>query len=77
MSSVPDAGSASGTGLFDLTGRVAAVIGGAGVLGGTVCRGFGDAGAAIAVLDRSQDRADELVAALKARRSVSKVISGP
>ena len=67
MSSVPDAGSASGTGLFDLTGRVAAVVGGAGVLGGTVCRGFGDAGAAIAVLDRSQDRADELVAALKAK----------
>ena len=67
MSSVPTAGSASGTGLFDLTGRVAAVIGGAGVLGGTVCRGFGDAGAAIAVLDRSQERADGLVAALKAK----------
>ena len=67
MSSVPTAGSASGTGLFDLTGRVAAVVGGAGVLGGTVCHGFGDAGAAIAVLDRSQERADELVAALKAK----------
>ena len=67
MSSVPTAGSASGTGLFDLTGRVAAVVGGAGVLGGTVCHGFGDAGAAIAVLDRSPERADELVAALKAK----------
>jgi len=67
MSSVPTADSASGTGLFDLTGRVAAVVGGAGVLGGTVCHGFGDAGAAIAVLDRSQERADELVAALGAK----------
>ncbi|HEX7472590.1 MAG TPA: hypothetical protein VF323_05880, partial [Candidatus Limnocylindrales bacterium] len=67
MSSVPAADSASGAGLFDLTGRVAAVVGGAGVLGGTVCHGFGDAGAAIAVLDRSQERADELVAALGAK----------
>jgi NAD(P)-dependent dehydrogenase (short-subunit alcohol dehydrogenase family) len=57
----------AGTDLFDLTGRLAAVVGGAGVLGGTVCHGFGDAGAAIAVLDRSQERADELVAALTAK----------
>jgi NAD(P)-dependent dehydrogenase (short-subunit alcohol dehydrogenase family) len=67
MSSVPAAGSASGTGLFDLTGRVAAVVGGAGVLGGTVCHGFGDAGASIAILDRSPERSDELVAALTAK----------
>ncbi len=67
MSGVPAADPASGTGLFDLTGRVAAVVGGAGVLGGAVCHGFGDAGAAIAVLDRSQERADELVAALVAK----------
>jgi NAD(P)-dependent dehydrogenase (short-subunit alcohol dehydrogenase family) len=67
MSGVPAAGPASGTGLFDLTGKVAAVVGGAGVLGGSVCHGFADAGAAIAVLDRSQERADELVAALAAK----------
>jgi NAD(P)-dependent dehydrogenase (short-subunit alcohol dehydrogenase family) len=67
MSSVPAAGSSSGIALFDLTGKVAAVVGGAGVLGSTVCHGYGDAGAAIAVLDRSPERADELVAALTAK----------
>ena len=58
--------SGAGTALFDLTGRVAAVIGGAGVLGSAVCHGYGSAGAAVAVLDRTQERADELVAALEA-----------
>jgi len=57
----------SGSALFDLTGKVAAVIGGAGVLGGAVCHGFADAGAAVAVMDRSRERADELVAALSAK----------
>lgn len=61
----PRAGVA-GTGLFDLTGRVAAIIGGAGVLGSAVCHGFGGAGAAIAVMDRTRERADALVAALEA-----------
>ena len=61
-----DTAAGSGTAaLFDLTGKVAAVVGGAGVLGGAVCHGFGRAGAAVAVLDRTQDRADELVAALE------------
>jgi NAD(P)-dependent dehydrogenase (short-subunit alcohol dehydrogenase family) len=58
--------SGAGTALFDLTGRVAAVIGGAGVLGSAVCHGYGSAGAAVAVLDRTPERADELVAALEA-----------
>jgi NAD(P)-dependent dehydrogenase (short-subunit alcohol dehydrogenase family) len=55
------------TGLFDLTGKVAAVIGGSGVLGGAVCRGFADAGASVAVLGRSRERADEVAAAVEAR----------
>ena len=62
-----DDSSEAGAGLFDLTGRVAAVVGGTGVLGSAVCHGFGDAGAAVAVLGRSQERADELVAALTAK----------
>ena len=45
------------TGVFDLTGRVAAVVGGTGVLGGTICHGLGEAGAAVAVLGRSRERA--------------------
>ena len=69
-------GAAAGTALFDLTGKVAAVIGGAGVLGGTVCHGFGRAGAAVAVMDRSRERADELVATLEAEgtRAVAVVL---
>jgi NAD(P)-dependent dehydrogenase (short-subunit alcohol dehydrogenase family) len=63
MSAIPGASAGAGTALFDLTGRVAAVIGGAGVLGGAVCHGFGGAGATIAVMDRSR----ELVVALEAK----------
>lgn len=55
----------AGMNLFDLTGRVAAVIGGTGVLGGAVCHGLGGAGAAVAVMGRSRERADERVAALE------------
>jgi NAD(P)-dependent dehydrogenase (short-subunit alcohol dehydrogenase family) len=50
--------------VFDLNGKVAAVIGGTGVLGGTLCHGLGGAGAAVAVLGRSRERADARVAAL-------------
>jgi NAD(P)-dependent dehydrogenase (short-subunit alcohol dehydrogenase family) len=53
-----------GTRLFDLSGKVAAVIGGTGVLGGTLCHAFGSAGAKVAVLGRSRERADARVAAL-------------
>ena len=44
------------SGMFDLSGRVAAVIGGTGVLGGAVCEGLAGAGAAVAVLGRSVER---------------------
>jgi NAD(P)-dependent dehydrogenase (short-subunit alcohol dehydrogenase family) len=52
------------TGVFDLGGRVAAIIGGTGVLGGAIAHGLGAAGADIAVLGRSRERADARVAAL-------------
>jgi NAD(P)-dependent dehydrogenase (short-subunit alcohol dehydrogenase family) len=54
------------TGVFDLDGRVAVVIGGTGVLGGSICHGLGEAGAAVAVLGRSEERAASRVAALEA-----------
>jgi NAD(P)-dependent dehydrogenase (short-subunit alcohol dehydrogenase family) len=61
------AGSGTGPALFDLTGRVAAVIGGTGVLGSAVCRGFAGAGAALAVMGRNRERANEIVAELEAK----------
>jgi NAD(P)-dependent dehydrogenase (short-subunit alcohol dehydrogenase family) len=53
-------------GVFDLSGQVAAVIGGTGVLGGAIAHGLGDAGAAVAVLGRSEERAASRVEALRA-----------
>lgn len=52
------------SGLFDLEGRVAAVIGGTGVLGGVLCQGLADAGASVAVLGRSRERGEARAAAL-------------
>jgi NAD(P)-dependent dehydrogenase (short-subunit alcohol dehydrogenase family) len=45
----------SDDGLFSLTGKVAVVIGGGGVLGGAMATGLAQAGADVAVLGRSQD----------------------
>jgi len=56
----------AGTGIFDLGGRVAVVIGGTGVLGGAMCHGLAAAGAAVAVVGRSRERADARVAAIEA-----------
>jgi NAD(P)-dependent dehydrogenase (short-subunit alcohol dehydrogenase family) len=53
------------SGIFDLDGRVAAVIGGSGVLGGAICHGLVEAGAAVAVLGRSKERATARAAALQ------------
>jgi len=55
-----------GMDIFDLTGSTAAVIGGTGVLGGAICHGLGRAGAAVAVMGRSQERGAARVAALQA-----------
>jgi NAD(P)-dependent dehydrogenase (short-subunit alcohol dehydrogenase family) len=44
--------------IFALEGSVAVVIGGTGVLGGAISHGLAEAGAAVAVLGRSQERAD-------------------
>jgi len=54
------------SGLFGLDGQVAAVIGGTGVLGGAISHGLAEAGAAVAVLGRSLERANARVAAIEA-----------
>ncbi|MBA2718035.1 MAG: SDR family oxidoreductase [Chloroflexi bacterium] len=52
---------------FDLNGCTAAVIGGTGVLGGAICHGLADAGAAVAVLGRSVERGEKRAAAVRDR----------
>ena len=54
------------SGLFGLDGQVAVVIGGTGVLGGAICHGLAEAGASVAVLGRSLERANTRVAAIEA-----------
>lgn len=49
---------------FDVTGRVAVVTGGYGVLGGSIARGLAAAGARVAILGRRRDRVEEMVQAL-------------
>jgi NAD(P)-dependent dehydrogenase (short-subunit alcohol dehydrogenase family) len=61
--------------LFDLTGRVAAVIGGTGVLGGAICHGLANAGASVAVIGRSAERGAQRVAALEADGSSAIALS--
>jgi NAD(P)-dependent dehydrogenase (short-subunit alcohol dehydrogenase family) len=52
--------------LFDLSGRVAVVTGGTGVLGGEMARGLALAGARVAVLGRRQALAEEVAAGIAA-----------
>jgi NAD(P)-dependent dehydrogenase (short-subunit alcohol dehydrogenase family) len=51
--------------LFDLTGEVAVVIGGTGVLGGAMATALAAAGAQVVVVGRSQERGQEAVQAIK------------
>jgi NAD(P)-dependent dehydrogenase (short-subunit alcohol dehydrogenase family) len=52
--------------LFDLTGEVAVVLGGTGVLGGALAEGLAQAGASVAVLGRNAARGSARVTAIQA-----------
>lgn len=52
--------------LFDLTGEVAVVIGGTGVLGGALAEGLAAAGAAVAVVGRNAERGEARATAIRA-----------
>src|SRR5512140_1060658 len=49
---------------FDISGRVALVTGGAGLLGTEFCRTLAEGGAAVAVVDLNADAAEKMAAAL-------------
>lgn len=51
--------------LFDLTGKVACVVGGGGYLGGPVCRALADHGAQVVVADLRLDAAQRTAAQLR------------
>jgi NAD(P)-dependent dehydrogenase (short-subunit alcohol dehydrogenase family) len=51
--------------LFDLSGQVAVVIGGTGVLGGALAEGLAQAGARVVVAGRSREKGDERVRAIE------------
>src|SRR5690606_36285822 len=46
---------------IDLSGKVAVVTGGSGVLGSAMCRGLAQAGAAVAVLGTTESKAQKVV----------------
>jgi len=52
-------------GLFDITGKVALIVGGAGGLGSTCARGLAAAGAKVMCVDIATDRLKEVVAEIK------------
>lgn len=56
---------------FDISGRVAVVTGGYGVLGGSIAAALSAAGARVAVLGRRADRAAEQVAALESSGGIA------
>jgi len=51
--------------LFDLTGEIAVVIGGTGVLGGALAEGLAAAGAKVAILGRSEERGEACAARIQ------------
>jgi len=52
--------------LFDLTGKTAVVIGGTGVLCGTIAQGLAEAGAVVVVVGRSEEKARERLEKIEA-----------
>jgi NAD(P)-dependent dehydrogenase (short-subunit alcohol dehydrogenase family) len=61
--------------LFDLTGEVAAVIGGTGVLGGAMAEGLAQAGARVALLGRNPERGQARADKIQAQGGTARFVS--
>ncbi len=61
--------------LFDLSGEVAVVLGGTGVLGGALAEGLAAAGASVAVLGRNAERGEARAVAIRAAGGKATFIS--
>lgn len=61
--------------LFDLSGDVAAVVGGTGTLGGAIAEALAEAGAKVAVLGRNGERGEACVKRIAARGGKAKFFS--
>ena len=61
--------------LFDLSGEIAVVIGGTGVLGGTLASGLAAAGAAVAVAGRNAERGEARVREIQAANGRASFVS--
>jgi len=62
--------------LFDLSGKVAIVTGGAGILGRHFCEGLAEYGAKVAVVDLLEDKAVAIAKSIKDKFSVDTVAIG-
>eukprot|EP01051_Picozoa_sp_SAG22_P020834 SAG22_NODE_4362_length_1292_cov_2.293378_1_plen_332_part_00 len=66
----------TGAGLFDLTGKVAVVTGGTGVLGSEMCKGLAAAGCKVAVMGRRVDAAAKVVDEITAAGGIAMALPG-
>ena len=62
--------------LFDLTGEVAVVLGGTGVLGGAMAEGLAAAGAKVAVLGRNSERGEARVRSIHQQSGTAEFFPG-
>src|SRR3954466_15662831 len=61
-------------GLFDLTGRVAVVTGGNGGVGRGIAIGLAQAGAAVAVIGRNEDKNQQVLGELKGKGATAMAV---
>lgn len=61
--------------LFDLTGKTAVAIGGNSVLGSSICKGFAEQGAKVAIVGRNLEKAEAVVKEIEAEGGIAKAFT--